>query len=73
MQHRVVGIDGSRDEILAAFWEFMESHNGNRRRNPREFTHVTMVIGNVVHFTVDADVLRAVRNKGVSEPQEVTA
>lgn len=62
--HHVNGVQGGREAILEAFWEFMEAHNGNRRRDPREFIHPTKVIGNVVHYKVDADVLRAIRNKG---------
>ena len=64
MYHQVNGVGDDRDAVLAGFWEFMETYNGNRRRNPREFIHPTKVIGNVVHYKVDADVLRAIRNKG---------
>ena len=67
MHHNLAGRFKNREAVLEAFWKFMEEHNGKRRRNPREFIRVTKVIGNTVHYEVDADVLRAVRAKAFEE------
>lgn len=41
--HQVVGKYRDRDEVLEEFYRCHEKYNGNRRKNPREYTRILKV------------------------------